>query len=149
MCLLSLLLNLNVFAAKIVYRFRRYSSYILSLIFVLKLNLTHSPLFVYKFAAKVPNMSSYQYLNNRNEWMAAFIVAESYENIKLQQEEEEEAPFKSHWRVSAALPPGHKVTVVSRRQSEEIQSQQDCLKIERSEEELVSSFYLKFAANLR
>ena len=33
------------------------------------------------FAAKVPNMSSYQYLNNRNEWMAAFIVAESYENI--------------------------------------------------------------------
>ena len=117
MCLLSLLLNLNVFTAKIVYRFRRYSSYILSLIFVLKLNLTHSPLFVYKFAAKVPNMSSYQYLNNRNEWMAAFIVAESYENIKLQQEEE--APFKSHWRVSAAFPPGHKVTVVSRRQSEE------------------------------
>ena len=78
---MSLLLNLNVFTAKIVYRFRRYSSYILSLIFVLKLNLTHSPLFVYKFAAKVPNMSSYQYLNNRNEWMAAFIVAESYENI--------------------------------------------------------------------
>ena len=77
-------------------RFRRYYSYILSLIFVLKLNITHSPLFVYKFTAKVPNMSPYQYLNNRNEWMAAFIVAESYENIKLQQEEEEEAPFKSH-----------------------------------------------------
>ena len=70
-----------------------YLKFILS---ILKLNLTHSPLFVFKFAAKVPNMSSYQYLNNRNEWMAAFIVAESYENIKLQQEEEEEAPFKSH-----------------------------------------------------
>ena len=53
-----------------------------------------------------------------------------YEAPALQQEEEE-APFKSHWRLSAALPPGHKVTVVSRRQSEEIQSQQDCLKIER------------------
>ena len=52
-----------------------------------------------------------------------------YEAPALQQEEE--APFKSHCRVSLALPPGHKVTVVSRRQSEEIQSQQDCLKIER------------------
>ena len=67
--------------------------------------------------------------NMRNEWMAAFIVAESYENIKLQQEEE--APFKSHWRVSAALPPDHKVSVVSCRQSEEIQSPQNCLQIER------------------
>ena len=55
-----------------------YLKFILS---ILKLNLTHSPLFVFKFAATVPNMSSYQYLNNRNEWMAAFIVAESYENI--------------------------------------------------------------------
>ena len=34
-----------------------------------------------KFAVKVHNMNSYQYLNNRNEWMAAFNVAESYENI--------------------------------------------------------------------
>ena len=80
-CLLSLLLNLNVFAAKNAYRFRRYSFYILCLIFVWKLNLTNLPLFVYKFAVKVHNMNSYQYLNNRNEWMAAFNVAESYENI--------------------------------------------------------------------
>ena len=37
MCLLRLLLNLKVFSAKIVYRFRRYFTYILSLIFVFKL----------------------------------------------------------------------------------------------------------------
>ena len=64
-------------------RFRRKYcvSFSQCLIFVWKLNLTNSPLFVYKFAVKVHNMNSYQYLNNRNEWMAAFNVAESYENI--------------------------------------------------------------------
>ena len=59
------------YARKLGYSFGR-------LIFVWKLNLTNSPLFVYKFAVKVHNMNSYQY---RNEWMAAFNVAESYENI--------------------------------------------------------------------
>ena len=68
-----------------------------------------------------------------------------YEAPALQQEEE--APFKSHCRVSLALPPGHKVTVVSLRQSEEIQSLKIASKLKG--EELVSSFYLKFAANLR